>query len=187
MTSATMCSYSIWSQLYHTFYVFSGKLFYSEEAKAWCIPNMASDRSVVMRSQRILYEKEKMRPAQFQVYFGMSRARAIMAMLFGIFFYVMTMFAFTRKLLLKVQRFLLLLLMLFAIVLSLLLLLWLLFPIVYLCFWSFILHIFLSCEIFLLFILFLTFFTFFFIVIETPPSVGILLTQRKFKHPSKFQ
>lgn len=78
-----------------------GKLFYSEEANAWCIPNMASDRSVVMRSQRILYEKEKMRPAQFQVYFGMSRIKAYMAILFGIFFYVMTMFSFTRKLLLQ--------------------------------------------------------------------------------------
>lgn len=82
-----------------------GKLFYSDEAKCWCVPNMASDRSVVMRSQRYLYEKEKMRPTQFQVYFGMSRFNAILSILFGILFYIMTLISFTRNLLLKYPEF----------------------------------------------------------------------------------
>lgn len=82
-----------------------GKLFYSDEAKRWCIPNMASDRSVVMRSQRILYEKEQKRPTQFQVYFGMTRLNAVLSILFGILFYILTMFSFTRNLLLKHPEF----------------------------------------------------------------------------------
>ncbi|MPC10261.1 saccharopine dehydrogenase-like oxidoreductase [Portunus trituberculatus] len=82
-----------------------GKLFYSDEAKRWCVPNMASDRSVVMRTQRILYEKEQMRPTQFQVYFGMTRFNAILSILFGILFYILTMISFTRSLLLKYPEF----------------------------------------------------------------------------------
>ncbi|KAG0725499.1 Saccharopine dehydrogenase-like oxidoreductase [Chionoecetes opilio] len=82
-----------------------GKMFYSEESKRWCVPNMASDRSVVMRSQRLMYEKDNDRPTQFQVYFGMSRVNAIMSILFGILFYVMTLMTFTRNLLLKYPEF----------------------------------------------------------------------------------
>ncbi|XP_068218010.1 saccharopine dehydrogenase-like oxidoreductase [Palaemon carinicauda] len=79
-----------------------GNLFYSEEAKRWCLPNMASDRSVVLRTQRLNYELEKMRPVQFSAFFGMtSLLTAVGGVLFGIFFYVMTSFSFTRNLLLK--------------------------------------------------------------------------------------
>ncbi|KAK7074656.1 hypothetical protein SK128_004594 [Halocaridina rubra] len=79
-----------------------GNLFYSEEAKRWCLPNMASDRSVVLRSQRLLYEMENRRPAQFSAFFGMqSMWTGIGGILFGILFFIMTSFSFTRGLLLK--------------------------------------------------------------------------------------
>nr|XP_053650130.1 saccharopine dehydrogenase-like oxidoreductase [Cherax quadricarinatus] len=79
-----------------------GKLFYSNEAERWCLPNLASDRSVVVRSQRLHYELEKRRPAQINVYFGTSSlGTAIGGIFFGIFFYFMTSFVFTRNLLLK--------------------------------------------------------------------------------------
>lgn len=79
-----------------------GKVFYSDEAERWCLPNMASDRSVVMRSQRLNYELEKRRPAQISVYFGMkSLATALGGLLFGILFYFMASFVFTRNILLK--------------------------------------------------------------------------------------
>lgn len=82
-----------------------GKLFYSEEANRWCLPNMASDRSVVMRSQRINFELEKRRPVQFSAYFGMAAlSTALSGIMFGILFYLMTSFSFTRSLLLKVKK-----------------------------------------------------------------------------------
>lgn len=82
-----------------------GKLFYSEEANRWCLPNMASDRSVVMRSQRSIFELEKRRPVQFNAYFGMSSlSTAIFGIVFGILFYLMASFTFTRSLLLKVGK-----------------------------------------------------------------------------------
>lgn len=40
----------------------------SKLVNAWCLPFMGSDRSVVLRSQRYLYEKEKKRPVQYQTY-----------------------------------------------------------------------------------------------------------------------
>ncbi|XP_063876849.1 saccharopine dehydrogenase-like oxidoreductase [Scylla paramamosain] len=82
-----------------------GKLFHSDEAKRWCVPNMAADHSVVMRTQRILYEKEQMRPTQFQVYFGMTRFNAVLSIFFGILFYILTKISFTRSLLLKYPEF----------------------------------------------------------------------------------
>lgn len=40
----------------------------SELVNAWCLPFMGSDRPVVLRSQRFLYEHEKKRPIQIQTY-----------------------------------------------------------------------------------------------------------------------
>lgn len=79
-----------------------GNLFYSKEAERWCVPNMASDRSVVLRSQRLNYELLKTRPAQVGAFFGMSSfMTGVGAILFGILFYFMASFAFTRNVLLR--------------------------------------------------------------------------------------
>ncbi|KAK4326995.1 hypothetical protein Pmani_002513 [Petrolisthes manimaculis] len=79
-----------------------GKLFYCDEAKRWCVPNMASDRSVVSRSQRLNYELWGARPTQFNIYFGMqSLTSALAAIFLGLVLYFMTRFVFTRRLLLK--------------------------------------------------------------------------------------
>lgn len=79
-----------------------GKLFYSNDAECWCVPNMTSDRSVVVRSQRLNHQLRGMRPAQFQVYFGMQSIwSAVAAIFLGIMLYIMTSFASTRHLLLK--------------------------------------------------------------------------------------
>lgn len=40
----------------------------SELVNAWCLPFMGSDRSVMLRSQRALYETENKRPVQVQTY-----------------------------------------------------------------------------------------------------------------------
>lgn len=40
----------------------------SDVVNAWCLPFLGSDRPVVLRSQRYLYEKEKKRPIQMQAY-----------------------------------------------------------------------------------------------------------------------
>lgn len=40
----------------------------SELVNAWCLPFLGSDRPVVLRSQRYLYENEQKRPAQMQAY-----------------------------------------------------------------------------------------------------------------------
>lgn len=40
----------------------------SELVNAWCLPFLGSDRSVVLRSQRFLYEHEQKRPVQIQTY-----------------------------------------------------------------------------------------------------------------------
>lgn len=40
----------------------------SDLVNGWCLPFLGSDRSVVIRSQRYLYEHEKKRPIQMQAY-----------------------------------------------------------------------------------------------------------------------
>lgn len=77
-----------------------GNLWYSDEARRWCLPNMASDRSVVLRSQRLNYELENRQPCQFSAYFGMqSIFSAFGGFLFGFVFMIMTAFAWTSNLL----------------------------------------------------------------------------------------
>ncbi|XP_042231935.1 saccharopine dehydrogenase-like oxidoreductase isoform X2 [Homarus americanus] len=83
-----------------------GKLFFGEEAQRWCVPNIASDRSVVMRSQRLLYQMSKRRPTRITMFFGMkSLLTAIGSIFMGILFYLMTSFTLTRNLLLKYPEF----------------------------------------------------------------------------------
>lgn len=40
----------------------------SNLVNAWVLPFLGSDRSVIQRSQRVLYETEKKRPIQVQTY-----------------------------------------------------------------------------------------------------------------------
>ncbi|KAB7497130.1 Saccharopine dehydrogenase-like oxidoreductase, partial [Armadillidium nasatum] len=79
-----------------------GSLWWSAEAERWCLPNLASDRSVVMRTQNLNYRLFEKRPIQFNAFFGMQSIwTAIGAVMFGIVFTVMAPFSFTRNLFLK--------------------------------------------------------------------------------------
>jgi len=77
-------------------------IFRSEIVNGVCLPFLGSDRSVVLRSQRYLYELEGKRPVQMHAYiaFG-SWLAAIMVALFALMFGLMTKWSFGRKLLLN--------------------------------------------------------------------------------------
>ncbi|ALC46573.1 CG5167 [Drosophila busckii] len=77
-------------------------MFRSSEVNKVCLPFPGSDRSVVMRSQRYLYEHDKKRPVQMHAYIGfpswvVAGAVALFATIFGL----MSKFKFGRTLLLK--------------------------------------------------------------------------------------
>lgn len=81
-------------------------IFKSSEVNKVCLPFPGSDRSVVMRSQRFLYEHEKKRPVQMHAYIGFSSwIAAITVALFATFFGLMTKFQIGRKLLIKYPSF----------------------------------------------------------------------------------
>lgn len=72
----------------------------------WCLPFMGSDRSVVMRSQRYLFEvkeeEKKKRPVQMRAYFSTpSLFHSFVIMLVGMVFGVLTRFCLGRSLLLR--------------------------------------------------------------------------------------
>ncbi|XP_054281886.1 saccharopine dehydrogenase-like oxidoreductase [Macrosteles quadrilineatus] len=72
----------------------------------WCTPFPGSDRPVMYRSQRFLYEQDKVRPVQVQAYIGFPNLlAAIMVILVGGIFALFTKTSFTRKLLLKHPKF----------------------------------------------------------------------------------
>lgn len=71
----------------------------------WCLPFMGSDRSVVMRSQRFMYETEGKRPVQMRPYFATkSLVHSGVIILVGMVFGILTRFCFGRKLLLRFPR-----------------------------------------------------------------------------------
>ncbi|XP_060645363.1 saccharopine dehydrogenase-like oxidoreductase [Drosophila nasuta] len=77
-------------------------MFKSSEVNKVCLPFPGSDRSVVMRSQRFLYEHDKKRPVQMHAYVGFSSwTAAIVVAVFATFFSFMTKFKLGRTLLLK--------------------------------------------------------------------------------------
>ncbi|XP_030573962.1 saccharopine dehydrogenase-like oxidoreductase [Drosophila novamexicana] len=81
-------------------------MFRSSEVNKVCLPFPGSDRSVVMRSQRFLYEHDKKRPVQMHAYIGFpSWISAIVVALFATFFGLMAKFQFGRSLLLKYPGF----------------------------------------------------------------------------------
>lgn len=70
----------------------------------WCLPFPGSDRPVMYRSQRYLYEHDKIRPVQVHSYVGFSSMlSAILVAVFTGIFALLTKTAFTRNLLLKVR------------------------------------------------------------------------------------
>ncbi|XP_023292235.2 saccharopine dehydrogenase-like oxidoreductase [Lucilia cuprina] len=80
-------------------------IFRSEVVNSVCLPFPGADRSVVMRSQRFLYEQERKRPVQMHAYvaFG-SYLTASLVALFAVLFGLMTKFSFGRRLLLKYPK-----------------------------------------------------------------------------------
>ncbi|KAI9565541.1 hypothetical protein GHT06_009333 [Daphnia sinensis] len=73
--------------------------------KSWCLPFPGSDRSVVMRSQRYFYEKEKKRPIQMAVYFQCSSViAAILTILSAAVFGLLASFKLGRSLLEKYPK-----------------------------------------------------------------------------------
>ena len=83
-----------------------GSVFKSDVLNKWCIPFLGADRSVMLRSQRILYETEKKRPCQVQTYVGLpSLISTIGLILIGALFWVLCKFSFGRQLLLKHPKF----------------------------------------------------------------------------------
>uniref|UniRef100_A0A1L8ECP0 Putative conserved plasma membrane protein n=1 Tax=Haematobia irritans TaxID=7368 RepID=A0A1L8ECP0_HAEIR len=81
-------------------------IFRSEIVNGICLPFPGSDRSVVMRSQRFLYEQEKKRPIQMHAYvaFG-SYLTACLVALAAVTFGLLAKFSFGRRLLLKYPGF----------------------------------------------------------------------------------
>lgn len=71
----------------------------------WCLPFMGSDRSVVMRSQRYLYETEQKRPVQMRAYFATpTLIHSFVIMFVGMVFGIMTRFCLGRSLLLRFPK-----------------------------------------------------------------------------------
>ncbi|XP_037946561.1 saccharopine dehydrogenase-like oxidoreductase [Teleopsis dalmanni] len=81
-------------------------LFHSEIVNGICLPFPGSDRSVVMRSQRFLYEAENKRPVQMHAYVAFkSWVTAMLVAIIGVTFGILAKFAFGRRLLLKYPKF----------------------------------------------------------------------------------
>jgi short subunit dehydrogenase-like uncharacterized protein len=80
-----------------------GLLHQSEVAEnLWCIPFTDPDRSVVMRSQRYLLDKERQRPAQFRFYMAFDSFLQALGAAYGFFvFFILVKFSFTRNLMLR--------------------------------------------------------------------------------------
>lgn len=80
-------------------------IFRSEIVNGVCLPFPGSDRSVVMRSQRFLYEQERKRPVQMHAYVTFrSYLTASIVALFAVVFGMMTKFSLGRRLLLKYPK-----------------------------------------------------------------------------------
>lgn len=77
----------------------------SDVIDAVCLPFPGSDKSVVQRTQRFLFDNEKKRPIQVQTYVGFPSMFAAMIVAFiGIVFGIMTKFALGRQLLLNYPK-----------------------------------------------------------------------------------
>jgi len=78
-----------------------GALHKSEVTGKWCLPFLGADKSIVYRSQRYFYEKEKKRPIQIRTYLSTASIfQVIGMMLFGLIFGILSKFSCGRNLLL---------------------------------------------------------------------------------------
>ncbi|XP_057324003.1 saccharopine dehydrogenase-like oxidoreductase [Microplitis mediator] len=78
----------------------------SEVSEGWSVPFPGSDRSVAYRSQRFLYEKDKIKPAQVQTYVTFRSLWAVLSVAcVGAVFSLMTKCKCGRSLLLKYPSF----------------------------------------------------------------------------------
>lgn len=72
---------------------------------AYCLPFPGADRSVVTRSQRLMYEEEKKAPVQIRNYFTVSSfLGTLMMIIIGAVFALLSKYAFGRQLLLKYPK-----------------------------------------------------------------------------------
>jgi len=73
--------------------------------KAWCAPIIASpDKPVVERSEQFFYEKERKRPIQFNAYVKQENIfHAILLRIGFMILGILSLFEFTRNILLKVN------------------------------------------------------------------------------------
>lgn len=78
----------------------------SEVINSWCIPFLGSDRSVMVRTQRYMYDQKKVRPVQVQAYMGLdSFCNLLLMLIFGGIFSFLVKYEFGRNLLLKHPKF----------------------------------------------------------------------------------
>ncbi|XP_020299877.1 saccharopine dehydrogenase-like oxidoreductase [Pseudomyrmex gracilis] len=79
-----------------------GLLHCSDVSRGYSVPFLGSDRSVVQRTQRFLYEKYKQRPAQIQTYVTFQSLLVVVGLaIIGGLFSIMSRTSFGRKLLLR--------------------------------------------------------------------------------------
>ncbi|KAJ9575651.1 hypothetical protein L9F63_007480, partial [Diploptera punctata] len=72
----------------------------------WCIPHVGTERSIIMRSQRHMFEINNERPVQVQVYMVMKSLLSIMLLVFtGILFSILVRFQVGRDIMLKFPSF----------------------------------------------------------------------------------
>ncbi|KAF2364204.1 Saccharopine dehydrogenase NADP binding domain [Trinorchestia longiramus] len=79
-------------------------LWYDQKSYQWCVANLGSDKSVVMRSQYLLHSlRPQFKPIHFTAYFGLhSFKQAFKAIMFGMIMMVMcNLSSWTRSLLIK--------------------------------------------------------------------------------------
>uniref|UniRef100_A0A1B6C8Z6 Saccharopine dehydrogenase NADP binding domain-containing protein n=2 Tax=Clastoptera arizonana TaxID=38151 RepID=A0A1B6C8Z6_9HEMI len=78
----------------------------SNVVNAWCIPFPGSDRSVILRSQRLFLEKQQKQPVPLQIFIAFnSLLSTLMVAFVGAIFILMVKTSFTRNLLLKHPKF----------------------------------------------------------------------------------
>ncbi|XP_061167009.1 protein-cysteine N-palmitoyltransferase HHAT-like [Saccostrea echinata] len=83
-----------------------GMLFKNDINKKWTAPFLGSDKSVVYRSQRFNFTERKEKPIQFQPYVCYNSLLTVFGLIwFGLTFFIMSKFSFTRKLFLRYSSF----------------------------------------------------------------------------------
>lgn len=79
-------------------------MFKNERVGGWCVPFPGADRSVILRSQRYFFEREKVRPAQVQTYLVLESLLFVLVVgIFSLVVLLLSRFQFGINLLLKVN------------------------------------------------------------------------------------